>query len=396
MAPSASNRWVLLFGASLFLVLVGAWVYWFAQNFERSERTVRSGLSEEARRNPYLAAQRYLDRLGFGVETLRGREHLKAPPSYPGALVVSDPGPGLPPEEEARLLDWVGAGGHLVLFPRRVWNEDTGSSGNGLLDRLGARLHRRPYESGNTDDEGGEDPQGRREIITVHTTADGRPYLASFDGTRYLEDAAGTARQSLAGAHGAHVLRWKRGTGWITVLSDDGFIRNDRIGDLDHAWLVSDLLQDHDQVWLLIDSSIPPLTAWLWRHAPQVVVSLGLLVLLWLWRASLTHGPRRRPRHRVRRNIIEHLAAAAAFSWQRDGGRELLDGSRACIETAWKRRHPALARLDQRGRCEWIADHTGLPAEQVAKALYEPAADEPALIHSTALQQQLLDFLRRP
>lgn len=396
MATSASNRWILAFGASLLLALVGAWVYWFVQNFERGERTVRRGLSQEARGNPYLAAQRYLDRLGYAVETLRGREHLKTPPPYPGALVVSDPGPGLPPVEEAQLLDWVGAGGHLVLVPRRVWNEDTGSSGNGLLDRLGVRLHRRPYEPGDADgDEGGES-RASREIVTVQTSAAGRPYLASFDGTRYLEDAGGTARWVLDGEHGAHVLRWKRDAGWITVLSDDGFLRNDRIGELDHAWLVSDLLQDHDQVWLLIDSSIPPLTTWLWRHAPQAVVSLGLLVILWLWRASLTHGPRRRPRHRVRRNIIEHLAAAAAFSWQRDGGRGLLDGSRACIAAAWKRRYPGLARMDQRARCEWIADQTGLPAEQVAKALYEPPVDEQTLIRSTAVQQQLLDFLRRP
>lgn len=398
MTPSARNRWTLLVGGGLFLVLVSAWIVWFLQNFERAERTVRSDMSTEARRNPYLAAERYLDRLGYTAETVRGREYLKAPPPYPGALVVSDPGPRLPPAEEGRLLDWVEAGGHMMLTPRRVWDDDTGTTGNGLLDRLGVRLHRRPIELDESDGSGEPAETATAsddtETIAVGTASDGAPNLVAFDKTLYLEDAAGTADWSVNGEHGAHALAWERGRGRITVLSGDRFMRNEQIGELDHAWFVSDLLKGHDQVWLLIDASVPPLGEWLWRHAPQAVVSFCLLVVVWLWYASRTHGPRRRPRHRVRRNILEHLGAAAAFSWQRDRGRDLLDGSRAAIETAWTRRHPKLEQMDRRARCEWIAQYTGLPVEEVAAALYEPPADEQGLIHVTDIQQRLIQHCR--
>lgn len=392
MTPSARNRWTLLAGAILLLLLAGAWLSWFIHNFERQERAVRSGMSAEARRNPYLAAERYLDRLGYAARTLRGRHHLKSPPAYPAALVVSDPGPDLPPAAEQRLLGWIEAGAHLVLTPRRTWHDAAGASGNRLLDRLGVRLRRRAETSPEAGS--GKDSGDEWDMVTVRTAADGRPYRVAFDRALYLEDVGGTARRTLAGEHGAHVLGWKRGAGRITVLSDDRFMRNDRIGDLDHAWFLSDLLRRHDQVRLLIDSSIPPLSEWLWRNAPQAVVSACLLGIAWLWRASLTHGPRRRPRHRVRRNIIDHLAAAAAFAWRRDRGRGLLDGSRASIETTWFRRHPKLEGMSRKDRCEWIAAQTGLTAGQVAAALYQAPGDEPALVNTTNLQQSLLHHFR--
>jgi len=388
MTPSARNRWMLLAGGLLLALLVAAWLLWFFQNFERAERNVRSGLSAEARRNAYLAAERYLARLGYGVEATRDRSWLKSPPESPGALVVSNPGPDLPPAAEQRLLDWVAVGGHLVLTPRRAWNADGGTGGHGIVERLGARLQRRPSRPEETPEgtpAGPGDARGIVDVAAVGTSAD-----VAFDRALYLEDTAGAADRRIDGEHGAHLLSWRRGAGRITLLSDDGFMRNERIGLHDHAWFLSHLLRDQQQVWLLVDASVPPLTTWLWRQAPGMVVSVVLLGLIMLWRAARTHGPRLRAGDRVRRNIIEHLGAAAAYAWRRDRGRGLLDGSRQAVESVWNRRYPGLRQMARQDRCEWIAERTGLTRAEVAATMFEEPEDEQSLVRVSNLQQQLI------
>ena len=80
--------------------------FWFMENFERHSEQLRSGYSEAARRNPWLAMEHFLQRLGLQVESLSGREYLYSPPAQPGVLLVRDLGPSLSLEQEQRLLAW--------------------------------------------------------------------------------------------------------------------------------------------------------------------------------------------------------------------------------------------------------------------------------------------------
>lgn len=394
MTPAERNRWALVIGGVALMALAATWVLWFLDNYERRERTVRGDASAEARGNPYLAAQRYLSRLGYGVASMRGRGRLKSPPDRIGTLLVHDAGPSLPAENEARLLDWVAGGGHLVLVPRRVVDPETTAGWNHLYQRFGVRLHRRVAEPGEEDEPEPEPvvPDEAPDLVTVEVP-EGGAYRVAFDPALYLEDTAPEAQEVLAGERGAHMLGFEHGAGRVTVFSDNKFMLNERIGEHDHAWFVSDLVKDHDRAWFLTDTGMPPLTRMLWRHAPEASLSAILLGLLALWRAAVTHGPRLGAGTRVRRDLIEHLEAAAAFAWYRDPDRALLQRGRTALERQWRRRHPGLHRMDEVDRCAWIAARSGLTEDAVRRALLEPPRDEQSLIEHTVAQQKLAGAL---
>ena len=80
--------------------LAGWGVYWFLANHERHSMEIRTEVSPQARRNPFLAAEHFLSRLGIDSQSVSGRDHLLNPPPHPGLLLVNNLGPSLPPERE--------------------------------------------------------------------------------------------------------------------------------------------------------------------------------------------------------------------------------------------------------------------------------------------------------
>jgi hypothetical protein len=58
---------------ALGVVLAGGTWWWFERNFERQTRQVEQGQSAEARRNPFLAAERFLNRLGIDARSASAR-----------------------------------------------------------------------------------------------------------------------------------------------------------------------------------------------------------------------------------------------------------------------------------------------------------------------------------
>ena len=99
----------------LLLALLGWGIRWFLDNHRWETLETRVGVSVEARRNPWLAAERFLRRLGRSVESQSGRRLMLQPPATPGVLIVKHLARALPEDRERILVDWIRAGGHLVL-----------------------------------------------------------------------------------------------------------------------------------------------------------------------------------------------------------------------------------------------------------------------------------------
>ncbi len=394
MNPATSNRVALWIGG-LILALACAWgLYWFVENFERSERQVRTQQSPEARRNPFLAAERYLARLGVEAQSLSGRKWLTQPPGERGVLFVNYPGPSLPTEREERLLQWVEEGGQLVLVARQLWDDENETSGNSLLDLLGARLYRVDAQEDDETPRGDTDPV-RIQLEGQGDTAESPSLEVAFGSDRVLDDRDEDASWWLTGDQGYHLLEWRWGEGSITVLSDSGWMSNDALGERDHAWFLSYLVGDQQEVWLLYSSNMPSLLTLLWRNVPYLVVSLSGSLLLLVWWLTRRSGPRLTRRDNIRRNLLEHLQAVAGYAWRTDRAGSLFAASQAHVETRWRRRHPRLERLEPPARCTWIAGKTGLDGKLVLEALYATPKDEQALIRVSAVQQKLMKHLSR-
>jgi hypothetical protein len=371
-----ANRVYLGFLLVLLLVLglfAGAW---FVQNFERQSQEIRSGFSQAARRNPWLAAERFLQRLDQQVESLSGREYLLSPPAESGVLLVRDLGPALPPQRQQRLLAWVAAGSQLVLSLQRV--PDPGEPNHPLLERFGVSLH--ALEASEEKSHG---------PVAVAMPGVAEAMQVAFDPQRglYLDEV--NPEWQVAAASGYHLLRFRHGAGAITLLSDNGFLSNTEIDEQDHALLLARLVGDASRCWLLYSSQMPSLLELSWKHAPHLFVSVCLTLLILLWWLGNRSGPLLAQSRSQRRDLLEHLQAAAEFLWQQERAAGLQGQTRSQIEKRWLRSQPRLARLHRQARCEWLAQRTGLNPEAIERALYGQQTDERGLIRASAILQRL-------
>jgi hypothetical protein len=360
----------LLLGLLLLAVTLTGWG-WFKDNFERRTKTVETGYSPAARRNPLLAAERFLQGLGIPAESRPGRGLLRELPSPEDTLIVN----GLGPMNKARrdaLRAWIESGGRLVVEAIDFASEEGELPRDNLLADLGVALMM-------TDD---AKEAAQPEAVTDAYFA-GFPdaveigFLAGY----YLEDRYDLASDNLVADDLARMLQYEVGSGTVTVTSDNVFMTNKDIGHHDHALFLALLAAPPGtgKVWLLYDSDVPGLATLIWRSAPLAVISAVLLMLAAIWHIGSRLGPLVAAPGRLRRDLITHLQAGADFLWRHGRGGLQLRATQQRIEQAWSRRHPVLRDLPQSDRAHWIATQAGLPPNEVEVALYgrvaEPEAD---------------------
>lgn len=367
------------------LILVGGFSWWFLENFELESYTTREAVSPEARRNPLLAAEFLLNRLGRQVESQSGRQFLIHPPAEPGVLLVRDLGVPLPQERVGELLAWVEGGGHLIASLGRLQDDDLSRP---LLESFGVDLIR----LGNLDEleflTGASEVTETTPILLPSNQEE--PLSVEFDTDVWFEVDYPNEYWQAPAEEMPHLLIFPLGDGTVTFLSDSDYFDNHRIGDFDHAPLLAELTAGYDRVWLLYSSQMPSLLQLLWRWAPYMLVSLGLLAALLIWRMSGRSGPLIASGQHQRRDLLEHLQAAAEFNWRIDPSAGLLQQARKQVEKRWLASHPQLQRLDKAARCAWLAERTGMSAEAIDLALYGSQSDGGQLIKTTANLQRLL------
>ena len=332
---------ILLTGA---LAVIAAWgTAWFLQNFERATREVSSGYSKEARRNPFLAAERFLHRIGGHAESIASNDLWRELPSSNDTIIVYHYMPPAGAVRRQALKDWVSKGGHLVvsaddtLLADDDEASDTGRKGKndrrrsknkkpqGLLAELGVRVHRRSFSL--LDEKGKKDGD---DVFAIKFADYADPVQVRFRSLRYLEDLDGEATAAVPCYQGYCLLQYDVGDGLVTVLSDNSFLTNSNIGDHDHA--------------LALMPSLPEL---MWRYGPQALIAIGVMLALWLWRMGSRLGPALPPLGRPRRDIGEHLEASANYLWRIDGGQHLFRANQQRIEQAWVAKHYLLRPLDR-------------------------------------------------
>jgi hypothetical protein len=377
----------------LLLVLSALMVYWFLSNFEEETYTKRSEMSAQARRNSLLAAERLLDRLGLQVESRSGRSYLINPPEEIGLLLVKDLGAPLPETRVDALLEWVAAGGHLVVSPGLLQDEELSRP---LQERFGVYYQR--YSDFALDKEGGDEADDSSDEVSDLVSfslpwAEERPLAVDFDQDSWFEVETDQEYWQAPDGDTPNLLIFPWGQGQVTFLSDNDFFSNERIGEHDHAVFLAELASGNQRAWLLYSAQMPSLLQLLWRWAPFLLVSLGLLIIGLLWFMSRTTGPRLCEGGTQRRDLLEHLQASAEFSWRIDPRQGSLEGARRQVEKRWLASHPHLQRLEQAARCQWLAERSGLTPEAVEASLYQSLSEGGQLIKSTINLQRLLAAL---
>ena len=384
----------------LVLILAGGLGWWFFNNFERVEYTTHTGMSPEARRNPLLAAQRLLTEIGQVVESQSGRHYLVNPPRQPGVILVRDLRTPLSGRRVDDLLTWVASGGHLIVSPSRLLEQETSRP---LLERFGVSLVgsqlfsdmewlQEAFEEAEKQAQS-EDEQLEPLITEVRLPGDSLSLQVEFDADRWFDVDYDDEYWLAPADDQPHVLIFPHGQGYVTFLSDSDIFRNRQLGEYEHASLLAELTAGYERVWLLYGAQMPSLVQMIWRWAPYLVISLMLFLALLLWRMGRRSGPLLLRGQQQRRDLLEHLGAAAEYNWRIDPQAGYLQQTREQVEKRWLASHPQLQRMDQTGRCQWLAEHTGLTPESIALALYDDRKDAGSLVKITANLQRLLSAL---
>ncbi|MDH5786375.1 MAG: DUF4350 domain-containing protein [Chromatiales bacterium] len=395
-----SNRITLLVLGGLITFAVVMYAMWFANNFEKRYREVRVDVSPEARRNQFLAAERFISESGTGASSHRNRDIFSLNPGDNDTIFLGNYGLLFLERNHDELWQWLERGGHLIFTAYDREDEDEPLE---LLDDLGVELvwldedeeeiHCEDSLEPCLNEEDEEDDESwsyipRHVTVAFQSNTPG-DYHARFKADRHLNDPRELADVVVGSGWMANLLQYPVGEGRVTILSDNDLFENGLIGEKDHAYLLSRLTSGSDHVWFFYSAEMPSLTELMWRHAPYLMMLLPLLLLLIGWRMLCNSGPNRYPRYDERRNLLEHLDASAQFSWRIDRAQRMLLENRYSVEQAWRRRHPQLNTLEQRERCEWIGEKSGIHPNAIERTLYGSVESEQDFIRATSILQQL-------
>lgn len=368
----------------LFPVLLLLLALLAAAGFRLETRTRDTGLSHEARLNPWLAAGRLLQREHLRV---RFSPEYGGLPAHADVLVLATPLDYLDDTEQAHLIAWVQRGGHLVTELQEV-TEDGDRPGESVARDFDVRL--REHEFSEAEQKALLKESGPRpaRLDTEGSIA------VDFEADYYLQPGRRAAQWQVADRYGAHALRFASGRGRITLVSDLGWMNNREFGHGDHALLLLRLVDaaPRAEVWLVHGVERPSLFALAWEKAGGVLLAVALFVLVWLWAASRRFGPLLPVAAPARRRLAEHLEASGRYLLRNGGLAPLYDASRQRLLAQVQRRHPQWRHLDVAALADQIARRAGLEAGAVQRVL---AHDPPDQLLQFAADIRLINRLRK-
>ncbi len=339
------------------VVLLGGLVWITVSRLERVERTVRTPAQGEARTNPLLAAERFLSRMNVPCASTGTLDKL---PPTDHTIVLTTENRVLTQARAERLLEWVEAGGRLIVGPHLDNGEPTAETWNdALLDSIDVFIEQEEVDP----------PRERRETFEVSAPGEDETSEVMFFSGFALAVYEGDPED-----YGSYALVWMNlGLGRITVLNDLRFMRNDEIGDLDHA----------EFLWRLVREGSPPgevllVHGWerrsVWsillsRAWPAAIASL-LLLGAWLWRMGARLGPILEDAPAGNRSLIEHVDAIGYFLWRSGRSDVLVDAARESLRRRLRARRPFLASMSRERQVATLADASGLDRNQIDAAFF--------------------------
>lgn len=356
------------------------------QRAESYEEVLTHGPSPEARANPYLAAEEFLRKQGLEVtraDNLAGLDNL---PSRGHTLLLLANRSNLTPRQNERLLEWTARGGHLLFIAERMWDEEQGKSGDGLLDKLNVQQY--PVEQLDEEDaeqegDGAADEQpsepaseeDQREptdaypnLTKLYLENEQAPAYVGFDTDFHLYDADNLAHVWANSGEATHLLQIYHGDGLISIVTDAWIWQNAKLGDYDNAWLLWYLSQD-SAVTLVYNADRDDLLTLLQRHFSPALLALGLLLVLTLWHVGQRRGPLLQPHPASRRQLQEHLRAAADFLLRQGGQQRLLGNLQQDILRRARRRHPGFERLAVADQWQILGRLSRQPSTIISQAM---------------------------
>jgi hypothetical protein len=343
------------------LFLVASWFY---NNFNYVSETVEIGYQGEAGKNPLLAAERFLERMGISVESHILDNNLswyffEDVLNKEDILILQRNGRNLTEDQKYLLFEWLKAGGHLILDAEKD---------DALIKKFRITLDFKKVK-----------------LTKISPTTfywQGYSLEIAFNSNNHLKPFY-EPKAKISNQNGTYGLFYYFNRGYLTILSDLAFIENTQIGKYDHAEFLWHLVNSEllaRRVFLLYTptvkdgnskNEIPSLWQLLWTNMSAVIISALLLLIFWLWTVSRHFGPLLPEPPRARRRLLEHIEASGQFLWKQDQAIMLLKTVKQDLLKRIELVHPDWIQLSRRKLSQQLSQISEFSVNEIEIALQE-------------------------
>ena len=369
---------------------------------KQEDKEIVIGQTGEARRNPYLALERYIESAGYEVSSRPGWASIDYETSF-----VLMPQRALESRGYTELVkEWVGYGNHLVITLHagestyNDWKGNQGWFGLGaspplteetlrLMENLGIQAEVGKVvgtiEPPETREDGGPslEPQDRKSRL-VTFRGDGVSFQVEVEeGYGFSFPDPGALDFTDDQPDGEHaIVSATYLDGRITFINNARPLRNAFVGDRDHAaffdYLWGDLAAEGKSV-LTFGADISFLSLF-WEKAWRFILAALLLLILWLWRWLPRFGPVRREKDPSNRSFLNHVRGWGHFLWKRKAPDTLLEPLRAELMEGYELSQANATELTRLPLMEVFVQRTGLTLDEVIEALTRRDISDPTTL----------------
>ena len=346
------RAWTISIIAIIVIALIGGLLSWyFLANYKRVNKERDLPMVGEASYNPLYALKLSLRAMGQQADT-HARVDLDALKLKSGdTLLLYSPPSGLSETQIDQLLDWVEAGGHLVVHaPSPLFLSDDTS----LFTKLGIS----PSDMG-------------EDCFSYFGTGEKMPDLVCGD-RFFTEDVEWFDWLHGDTEQGYSLGRMDWGDGTITVASSLSFMSNAELKGNGARQMTYQLLADsmhQGRFHLVYATDMPPLWLLLLKHGWTLIVPALLLLIAWLIYRSQRFGPLQASPSQDRRALLEHITATGEYMFHRHLGHELHLAVLALFNSKLRRRDPLTAALAGEAQIQALAERTKIDPQKIRQAL---------------------------
>ncbi|WP_444996791.1 DUF4350 domain-containing protein [Aliikangiella sp. IMCC44359] len=303
--------WLIL----IIIITVFLGMMWFFNNLTKVSYEKNIGYSEEAKRNPFLAAEFYLKKLNIKFENKQDFSIFDSEIGQYDTILINNSRVGVSAKQREQMLAWVKQGGHLVLLATEFYEYDFNASRDKFLDELGVRYYPFEKESFSSEDE---------DLTYLTFSGYEKETEIHFHSSGYIDDTSGDASFKGGTDYAEQLIQYDIEEGLVTVLVDFSIWNNQRIDKHDHALFLSQLIGSSEKAWLISNRLQPSLLALMIKYAPLVVISFVIILVTILFSQVWRRGASRQDDSASQREIMQHIAAAGEFSYRNDNGGRLI------------------------------------------------------------------------
>jgi hypothetical protein len=382
---------------------------------ETEDREQFIGYGGQARKNPYLAAERYLESDGYEVISTTGV--LK----FDGSEgVVFSPASSVRSVADAeRILDWIDTGGHYLCFLERGedywkdvgdwahhdpedWREDSEENPDEetglhmLLERAELDLVSDLKDEYDWEERGSDVAKGDAlpftESVLVFTDDD-EEFEMELGGTRLLAPYGDHYYTSDWHNEGDehHFFSRTLGDGRITFISDARAFRNPYLKIADHAELLDYVAGRGGKIVFFL-GKVRSFTSMLGEYAWPAMWALFALTVLWIWKSLPRFGPLLEVADGDARNYAKQVKSTGQFLWRHKREDALLKSLRDAVVK--KSGHFYDQGLDSTALIDSLSQSSSIELDLVTEAMTRTdVRDSSSMVRISKTLQQILNSL---